>query len=88
MQNRRLLATATLTALVLSVGIVQPAPIGTATDPAPQTLQLMEDPTGPQWAHAFGLNRREALVFGLAAVATCAGFSGPGAFACGAAGVL
>ena len=88
MQNRRLLATATLTALVLSVGILQPAPIGTATDPAPQTLRLMEDPTGPRWAFAFGMSRHEALVFGLAGVATCVGFSGPGAAACGIAGVL
>ncbi len=88
MQNRRLLATATLTALVLSVGILQPAPIGTATDPAPQTLRLMEDPTGPRWAYAWGMNRRQALLFALAGVGVCAGFSGPGAAACGVAGAL
>ena len=88
MQNRKRLAIATLTALVLSVGVLQPASIGAAQAPAPQTIEITEAPSGPQWAYAWGMSRREALAFGLLGVATCAGLAGVGAAACGVTGVL
>ena len=61
MNKRTLLATATLTALVLSVGTLHPTPVsGTAELAAPaqpldpQTAQSAENPTSPQWGYAWG----------------------------------
>ena len=87
MQKRTLLATATLTALLLSVGTVQTAPAGVGAEPAPhalapQTMQSADAPAGPQWGAAFGLG----IKWGIAAALVCASFSGPGGAACGIAG--
>ena len=86
MQKRTLLATATLTALLLSVGTLQTAPTGVEAAPAPheiglQTMQSAEAPA-PQWGVAFGFG----LKWGITAAIVCASFSGPGGVACGIAG--
>ena len=90
MNKRTLLATATLTALVLTVGTLHPTPVGgatelaSATQPAAalDTLQTVEAPAAPQWARAWGLG------FGWAVFSAfvCAAFTGPGGIACGIAG--
>ena len=87
MQKRTLLATATLTALLLSVGTLQTAPAGVGAEPAPhalgaQTMQSAEAPAGPQWGAAWGWG----FGWGVVAALTCAAFSGPGGIACGIAG--
>ena len=86
MHKRTLLATATLTALLLSVGSLQPAPIGVETELAPhalgvQTMQAAEAPNGPLWGEAFGWG----FGWGVFAAIFCASFSGPGGIACGVA---
>ena len=87
MHKRTLLATATLTALLLSVGSLQTAPAGVEAELAPhasglQTMQAAEAPAGPQWGAAFGWG----LEWGITAALVCAAFSGPGGAACGIAG--
>ena len=87
MHKRTLLATATLTALLLSVGSLQPAPTGVDAELAPhalgvQTVLSAEAPVGPQWGEAFDLG----FWWGVVATAACLPFSGIGAFACGVAG--
>jgi len=86
-QKRTLLATATLTALLLSPGTMQTAPTGVEAEPArhalgPQTMQSAEAAADPQWGAAFGLGFK----FGVLSAVACAGFMGPGAIACGIAG--
>ncbi|MCY4616242.1 MAG: hypothetical protein OXC71_07625 [Chloroflexi bacterium] len=86
MHKRTLLATATLTALLLTVGSLQTAPTGVETELAPhasglQTMQAAEAPAGPQWGEAFGWG----LWWGIAGAITCSAFSGPGGIACGIA---
>ena len=93
MQRRRLLATATLTALLLSMGILQPAPMGAGAELAPHSQQAAlytqsaQAPAFPQWGYAWGLNREETAVFAAAGVFTCAPFIWIGAIACGLTGV-
>ena len=87
MQKRTLLATATLTALLLSVGTLHTAPTGVETEPTPlalaaQTTQSAEAPVGPRWGAAWGWD----LEWGIAAAIFCGMFSGPGGIACGIAG--
>ena len=87
MHKRTLLATATLTALLLSVGSLQPVPIGAEAELAShalgvQTMQSAEAPTGPLWGEAFGWG----FGWGVVAAIFCASFSGPGGIACGIAG--
>lgn len=89
MQKRTLLATATLTALLLSVGTLPTAPTGFEAAPAHhdialQTLQSAEAPAGPQWGAAFGFG----LKWAVGAAFFCGAFSGPGGIACGVAGAL
>lgn len=89
MKKRTLLVTATLTALVLSVGALQATPVEGAAEPAAPTPisaegtpQAVETPAGPQWGHAFGLG----TPFSIASTLVCAFFSVAGAIACGLAG--
>ena len=87
MQKRTLLATATLTALLLSVGTVQTAPTDPGAEPAPhalglQAMQPAEAPAGPQWGAVYGLG----LEWGIASTLFCAGFAAWGGIACGIAG--
>lgn len=87
MQKRTLLATATLTALLLSVGTVQTAPTAPGAEPpphalGPQTMQSAEAPAGPQWGALYGLG----FEWGVASAIFCAGFAGWGGIACGIAG--
>ncbi len=87
MHKRTLLATATLTALLLSVGSLQPVPTGVDAELAPhalgvQTMQPAEAPTGPLWGEAFGWG----LWWGVLSAFVCLPFSGPGAVACGITG--
>ena len=92
MQRRRLLAMATLTALVLSIGILQPAPMGAGAELAPHSQQAApyaqsaHAPAVPQWAYAWGMNRQEGALFAAASVVTCAPFMWLGAIACGLTG--
>lgn len=97
MKKRTLLATATLTALVLSFGTLQPAPAAGAAalaahaqplDALAQPLDALaplaaEAPAAPQWGYAWGMDREEAAVFGMLSVLTCAPFIWVGAIACG-----
>lgn len=87
MHKRTLLATATLTALLLTAGSLQTAPAGVEAEPAPpalglQTMQPAEAPTGPLWGEAFDLG----IWWGVVSALVCASFSGPGGIACGIAG--
>lgn len=87
MHKRTLLATATLTALLLSAGSLQTAPTGVETEPAPhasglQTMQAAEAPAGPLWGEAWGWGWE----WGVLSAIVCAAFTGPGAIACGIAG--
>ena len=87
MHKRTLLATATLTALLLSVGSLQTAPMSVETEPAPhtlspQTMQSADAPASPEWGAAFGLGFK----WGVLSAFVCAAFSGPGGIACGIAG--
>ena len=88
MQKRTFLAAATLTALLLSMGPLQPSAIGATADPAAHSLQLTEDATGPHWAYVWGFNGAEGLAFGITAAFMCSAFTGPGGFACGVTGAL
>lgn len=95
MQNRKLLAISTLTALLLSVGTLQPAPMQTGTElathgqqAAPHAPPSVEAPAAPQWAYAWGMNREESLAFAVLGVATCLPFMWVGAAACGITGAL
>ncbi len=86
MQKRTLLATATLTALLLTAGSLQTAPTG-AGEPArhalvQQTMQSAETPVGPLWGEAWGWG----LWWGVLSAFACLPFSGPGALACGITG--
>ncbi len=92
MHKRTLLATATLTALMLSAGTLQAAPIGADADPASQTRPLAtqtqpaaEDPVTPQWGFALGFDRDASLLWNIASVFVCAGFGPWGGVACGLA---
>jgi len=81
--KRTLLATATLTALLLTAGSLQTAPAG-VEEPAPhalglQTMQSAETPVGPLWGEAFGWG----FWWGVAGAIVCGSFSGPGGIACG-----
>lgn len=83
MHKRTLLAAATLTALLLSVGSLQPAPIGVETELAPhavdvQTMQAADAPVGPQWGEAFGWG----LWWDISTILACAGFGPAGGIAC------
>ena len=87
MHKRTLLATATLTALLLTTGSLQTAPAGIDAEPAPhasvlQTMQSAEVPVGPLWGEAFGWG----FWWGALSAAVCLPFSGPGALACGITG--
>ena len=87
MHKRTLLATATLTALLLSVGSLQTAPMSVGTELAPyasglQTMQAVEAPAGPQWGEAWGWGWE----WGVLSAFVCAAFTGPGGIACGIAG--
>ncbi len=93
MQKRRLLATATLTALLLSVGTLQTAPIGASAElaphaqaAAPAVLQSADGAATPQWGAAYGFRQTAAFAWGAFSAVLCAGFAGPGAIACGIAG--
>ena len=84
MQKRTLLATATLTALLLSVGSLQTAPMSAETEPAPhasglQTMQTVETPAGPLWGEAWGWG----FEWGVVSTLVCAPFIAWGAIACG-----
>ena len=86
MKTRTLLATATLTALLLSLGTLQPMPIHGTADSS-YALQLAEDSTGPQWAYAWGMGRGWGFVFSALGALVCSGFSTPaGGIACGLTG--
>ncbi len=94
MQKRTLLAISTLTALLLSVGTLQPAPVETGAElaphshqAAPHTPQSAEAPAVAQWAYAWGMSRGEAALFASLGVVTCAGFIFIGSVACGLTGV-
>lgn len=91
MKKRTLLATA-LTALVLSVGVVQPAPVGETAEPATPieagALPTVEAPPAPQWGWVWGWGGNESMAWGLVSAGVCAVFAGPGGFACGVAGVF
>ena len=87
MHKRTLLATATLTALLLTGGSLQTAPAGVDAELAPhasglQTMQSAEVPVGPLWGEAFDLG----IWWGVLSTLVCASFSGPGGIACGIAG--
>ncbi len=87
MNKRTLLATATLTALLLTAGSMPTTPTDVEAELAPhalgvQTLQSVEAPTGPQWGAAWGLD----FGWNVFTVLACAAFTGPGAIACGIAG--
>ena len=89
MHKRTLLATATLTALLLTTGSLQTAPAGIDAELAPhtsvlQTMQSAEVPVGPLWGEAFGWG----LWWGIATAVVCAPFLGPGSVACGVTGAL
>ena len=86
MHKRTLLATATLTALLLTAGSLQTAPAAAEAEPAPhalglQTMQPAEAPVGPLWGEAFDLG----IWWGVVSALVCASFSGPGGIACGIA---
>ena len=93
MKKRTLLATATLTALVLSFGALQPAPVegpaelASHAQPLDAPAPAAEAPASPQWSYFWGMDREEAAVFGIASVLTCAPFIMIGAIACGATSV-
>ena len=93
MRTRRLLALATLTALLLSVGVLQTAPMDAGTELASHAQQAApyapsaHAPAVPQWGYALGMNRHEAAIFGAAGVLVCAPFIWVGAIACGLTGV-
>ncbi len=87
MHRRTLLATATLTALLLTTGSLQTTPTGVEVEPAPhasslQTMQSSEVPAAPRWGAAFGWG----IKWNLATLVICAAFTGPGALACGLTG--
>lgn len=88
MKKRTLLATA-LTALVLSVGVVQPAPVGETAEPATpiqaSALPTVEAPAAPQWGWVWGWEGNESMAWAIVSAGVCAAFSGPGGFACGVA---
>ena len=89
MQKRTSLATATLTALMLSVGALQAAPIGPADPasrthpPATQAQPSAEGPATPQWGYALDLEDEAGLGWTLASIFICAGFGPWGGIACG-----
>ena len=91
MQKRTSLATATLTALMLSVGALQAAPIGAEADPASLTHPLAtqtpspaaEGPATPQWAYALELEDEAGFGWNIASIFICAGFGPWGGIACG-----
>ena len=95
MKKRTLLTTAALTALVLSFGALQPAPVEGAAElashvqpldsPAPATA---ENPTTPQWSFIWGWEGNESLVWDVASLFVCAAFALPGAIACGLTGIF
>ncbi len=93
MQRRRLLATATLTALLLSIGTLPTAPAGTAAEPAshtqpaaPHAPWTADGPAAPQWGAAFGFDTEESFWWSVAGAIVCSFFTGPGGIACGVAG--
>lgn len=95
MKKRTLLATATLTALVLSFGTLQPAPAAGAAALAAHAQALdapaplaAEAPASPQWGYFWGWESEEALLWGIVAAVFCSPFAGPGAVACGVTGAL
>ena len=93
MQTRTLLATATLTALLLSVGTLQPAPMEAAAQLAPHTQlaapgtpQSAEGPAAARWGAAFGFEAEGTFWWGVVTAVVCGVFTGPGGIACGIAG--
>lgn len=89
MQKRTLLATATLAALLLSVGSLQTAPMGVETELAPyasglQTMHAVEAPAGPLWGEAWGWG----LWWNVFSVFACAGLGPVGGIACGVVGAF
>lgn len=100
MKKRTLLATATLTALVLSSGALQPVPIDGAATLAsyaqPLDAQLLDaqapstvgHPTSPQWGWVWGWGGNESMSWSVIGTLVCAAFTVPGAIACGITGAL
>lgn len=95
MKKRTLLAAATLTALVLSVGALHPAPVEGAAEPAALapvsaegTLQAVETPAGPQWGWVWGYEGNESMAWAIVSAGVCSLFLGPGGFACGVTGAF
>lgn len=95
MKKRTLLVTATLTALVLSVGVVQPAPVGETAELTShaqpldtQTPRSAENPISPLWSYALGMEGTDALLFGITSAIVCSPFIWVGAFACSVTGAL
>ena len=93
MQTRTLLATATLTALLLSVGTLQPAPIEGAAQlalqtqlAAPDSPQSAEGPAAARWGAAFGFESEGTFLWGVLSAIVCGVFTGPGGIACGITG--
>ena len=89
MHKRTLLATATLTALLLTAGSLQTAPASVEVERAPhatglQTMQAAEAPVGPQWGEAFGWG----VWWNIGAAVICVGFGPAGGIACGVTGAL
>ena len=89
MTKRKVLAVATLVALLVFVGVSQsaPEPVAAPTETA-HTWQMKERPAGPQWMYAFGVEGNEALAFGIVAAFECSFFGPWGGLACGVTGAL
>ena len=89
MTKRKMLAAATLAALSMFVGASQsiPGPVTPRTETT-QTWHMTDQHAGPQWSYAWGMEGREALVFGLVGAIQCSFFGLVGGIACGVTGAL
>ncbi len=95
MKKRTLLITATLTALVLSFGALQPAPVEGAAELASHAQPLdapappaAANPTTPQWSWVWGFEGNESMAWDIVGLVVCAAFTLPGALACAFTGML
>ncbi len=89
MRKRKMLAAATLVAIVMFVGASQsvPGPVAPRTETT-QSWHMTDQHARPQWAYILGMEGEEALLFGLVGAIESSLFGLVGGIACGFTGAL
>ena len=88
MAKRKVLAVATLAALLVFVGTAQPVPAPAATWTGVRSWSVTDQHARPQWMYVWGMQSEDALAFSVMSTLTCSFFGPVGGIACGTAAAL